>query len=564
MSLSHEPPPPAGESGPALSRAWPLLLLAAIYIGGVVAQQPSAWFGHYHDDTLYLVSAQALARDGAYTLPSVPGEPAQTKYPVLYPALLAIGLGLAGDAEVVSAGVAAGVTVNILAGLLLLYSAWRLAAQLGLGRIQRLVVTGCIALHPVVVHLSAQILSETVFAALLVTGLVRAHDDLSAARKRVPWLSALLLALAVASRTAGLAGVGGMAIAAWMRGRRHTALAWVLATGAIFVGHQAWSLSAGWRPEPGDSAGWVQTMSFYTSYVRFWFLSVSDLPTFLAQLQFNVSEALKAPAVLIFHMPIQGFEGSWLQALGVMLSLGAVKGLWPVWKVSRHPAISGFLMYWPVVLVWNFPLAERLLLPWLAVLLCGAVLEISAAVSAATSAFRERRPVPDRVASALILAALAVLVGYSLRWSWSRHDALWAAAAAKSRQQEAREAVWERLRTELAADSIVISYDDAELFLRTGRRAVRPIAFRTSAFYLQSEAVLAEDLERLGDVARATGANAWLTLPADFRLETGRDEIVASTAEWLRDHATALDAVPPPAALHGLASGSTGVAARWR
>src|SRR5574340_1031798 len=54
-----------------------LLYLASLHMAGN--------FGRYHDDTLYFSSAQALAQGRGYILPSLPGNPPQTKYPILYP-----------------------------------------------------------------------------------------------------------------------------------------------------------------------------------------------------------------------------------------------------------------------------------------------------------------------------------------------------------------------------------------------------------------------------------------------------------------------------------------------
>src|SRR5437899_11018338 len=47
-------------------------------------------FGDLHDDSFYYVSAKSLADGGGYRIESLPGEPAQTKYPPLYPLLLSI------------------------------------------------------------------------------------------------------------------------------------------------------------------------------------------------------------------------------------------------------------------------------------------------------------------------------------------------------------------------------------------------------------------------------------------------------------------------------------------
>src|SRR5262249_20292926 len=47
--------------------------------------------GVFHDDAVYVVSAESLAEGRGYRLLNLPGAPAQTKYPILYPAVLAVG-----------------------------------------------------------------------------------------------------------------------------------------------------------------------------------------------------------------------------------------------------------------------------------------------------------------------------------------------------------------------------------------------------------------------------------------------------------------------------------------
>src|SRR6266478_423278 len=47
-------------------------------------------FGYYHDDSLYLVSAKALATAQGYRVISLPGNPVQTKSPPAYPFLLSL------------------------------------------------------------------------------------------------------------------------------------------------------------------------------------------------------------------------------------------------------------------------------------------------------------------------------------------------------------------------------------------------------------------------------------------------------------------------------------------
>ena len=46
--------------------------------------------GIYHDDGIYLVTAKALAEGKGYRIISLPGELPQTKYPILFPAVLSV------------------------------------------------------------------------------------------------------------------------------------------------------------------------------------------------------------------------------------------------------------------------------------------------------------------------------------------------------------------------------------------------------------------------------------------------------------------------------------------
>src|SRR3990170_7346602 len=46
--------------------------------------------GVYHDDGIYLVTGKALAEGKGYRIISLPGELLQTKYPILFPAVLSV------------------------------------------------------------------------------------------------------------------------------------------------------------------------------------------------------------------------------------------------------------------------------------------------------------------------------------------------------------------------------------------------------------------------------------------------------------------------------------------
>ena len=74
---------------PYLAKWAPLaivVLLIPVYARYLV--QPA--IGYYHDDGIYVVNALSLASGHGFRTISLPSELFQTKYPVLYPAILAL------------------------------------------------------------------------------------------------------------------------------------------------------------------------------------------------------------------------------------------------------------------------------------------------------------------------------------------------------------------------------------------------------------------------------------------------------------------------------------------
>ncbi len=65
-----------------------VLAALAVYVAVVIARAPRI-IGEYEDDGIYLATAKSLADGHGYHHPHLPGTPGQTKYPILYPLLLA-------------------------------------------------------------------------------------------------------------------------------------------------------------------------------------------------------------------------------------------------------------------------------------------------------------------------------------------------------------------------------------------------------------------------------------------------------------------------------------------
>src|SRR5271155_146459 len=65
-----------------------LCCILILYVVAVFQFNPAVLFGKTQDDSLYFTSAKSLADHQGYILPSVPGQPVATKYPILFPWIL--------------------------------------------------------------------------------------------------------------------------------------------------------------------------------------------------------------------------------------------------------------------------------------------------------------------------------------------------------------------------------------------------------------------------------------------------------------------------------------------
>src|SRR5437870_12014220 len=66
------------------------IILLAIALAFRALNHHLPFFGLYQDDAIYVVTAKSLAEGHGYRILSLPGEPFQTKYPILYPLVLSV------------------------------------------------------------------------------------------------------------------------------------------------------------------------------------------------------------------------------------------------------------------------------------------------------------------------------------------------------------------------------------------------------------------------------------------------------------------------------------------
>ncbi len=497
------------------SRACWVLAAGLLFFSSYVAWlKPINFFSRYHDDAIYFSSAQSLARGQGYRLLSVPGNPPQTKYPVLYPWLLSWIWRVEPSFP---ANLKWALAMTPLFGCGFLVASFLLLRRFkGVGEWPALFAVLLCAYDPVFLRLNAALLSEVPFMAFAMTAALAADHALEN-KNRTGWvgLATALAALSVLTRSIGVGVVAGLAAAALYRRAYRYAAVFCLGFFPVLL----------WRSTPVSPGepGWVQTWLYYTSYLGFWMRSVPNLEVLQAMFWSNVRDLLVMPAEFCFFPPLGG-ERSYLgQLLSITLTFGIGAGIVRQARADRwRPIHFVFLFYAPFTLLWNYPIMNRFLMPFVPLFWAGVWVEGRRLVSMVAAHLRRGRPIAERIVAGVFTVAL-VAIGVlavsnylgGIRKGRRAEGEQWAAYTQEKRQ------AYDWIQRNTAPDTRLLALDDVVLYLYTGRQAMWPLAFTTASFFSSDVEILRSELDHLTDVARHIGARYWVTVEGDQNFPTG-------------------------------------------
>ena len=367
-----------------------------------LALLPSAWLawtwrampqlGLYHDDAIYLVTAKSLAEGNGYRIASLPGGPYQTKYPPLYPALLAAvwRLDPSFPANLPN------VMLLAWAGLVaFVFLTWRLLRAAGFSEWESGGLAAFAALSPAAVLFGLLAMSELWFGALLVASIM-------AAGRGQAGRAGLLGALAFLTRSAALPLLFTTPLTyLWRRDFRRAAVFFATMAPAV-AGWQWWSLA--------HRAPSSQATLFYTDYFGFYLrdVTLAGLPELIF---FNVNLAVKAIGELFIFDTDNGFGAL---TVSRVLTTALVSGCVRLARAGRLVHYGAFALgYTAQFLVWNYPPTQRFFLPLLPLLAAGGWRELQTLGATVAGGFRKRG------AERVVALAMCGLVGF-LGWQWAR------------------------------------------------------------------------------------------------------------------------------------------------
>jgi hypothetical protein len=494
-----------------------LLTTLLAHLSSVVALNPPSLFGLSQDDTLYFSSAKALAEGRGYILPSLPGAPAATKYPILYPWLLSWIWRLNPNFP---ANIAWGVTLTYffsVAAIALSYLFCRSSLQLS--RLSSLAATAFVALHPTFIVYSARVMSDVPFAALTLCLLLFGCATVRGSSPRWSLLAGLACSLCIAMRLAGIALLAGMLIALAARKLWSCAFLFLAscAPGVAYFAYQTWFRVPSSPPVPFSSSlpGWQQTWFYYTSYTAFRHLDSPDL---------HAAGTLLLNQILYFVSALAGFFVSplserniafWFVSsliLTMLLLFGVLREF-----TGGKPSVpvSLFLCYALLLVGWDYVEWGRFLLPFLPLLV----------VLVATNGWRCLAGLyvagSDWLSRALLLTA--VLVGGALAaaiaWNYGTLDRRSLAEARFQREVSGSEKqqAYDWLRANTRPGDVIIATEDGLAHFYTDRTFINPTVLLPYDVYDRQR--LARDLDHMMDVAAALKARYWLITAQDSQTQ---------------------------------------------
>jgi hypothetical protein len=413
-------------------------------------------FGDLHDDSLYYVSAKSLADGGGYRVESLPGEPSQTKYPPLYPLLLSIAWHI--DPQFPH-NLPIAAWISWLAFPAIMIQLLWVFPRLGITGWRSWLLMALVALNPYMLVFSSTLVSELAFTALMLAALLLTERETRSAAIA----AGVVAGLAYLTRSAGIVFLLAGPLYLWMRHKRREAVLWAAAMLPFVVGWTIWTRLH--QVSTSDPA-----LMYYTDYFRYelYSLSLRDLPLFLWR---NIDGLLFGLGSLVLPNVFSSFL---FKIAAEVIAIAMIAGV--LRMVRRGQGVLYALLAaasCAQLIVWHFPPNERFVLPLFPLALAGLMTEMEHLYSMLRAGLHHRDAGQRVVAAGMLLAVASILIGAVGLQVYAGQVLLPEQEIAHRAGNMDRLAAYAWIRTELPPDALLLSSEDALVFLHTGRHAMR-------------------------------------------------------------------------------------------
>lgn len=446
--------------------------------------------GYFQDDSLYLASAKSIAEGNGYRIASLPGQPYQTKYPPLYPALLALIWKLDSSFP---ANLPKVMLLQWLLGLMYLAAVslvmWKTPT---LRTATKMAVVVFVATAPAFINLSLAIMPETLFASFALLTICLVGLDCRPS-PLFALLAGVCASAAFLAKTAALPLLVAVPLALIWRKRP-----WAAALFAVppLVAAATWTTWVLTHRSPASDLN----LLYYTDYLGFYLktVSVRDLPPIVSV---NLAALVENTGRLVLFFPP---AGPGMKILHIVLGLLVlVPTGWFLWKL-RAPALTLFAaLYTAQALVWNYTPNERFFFPFLFLLVAGFLEGLNQLLG---------RLAPVRLRGGIWVACVSALVAWSLLQTRSYLTEL-LPELRRGRDRLVCASRW--VDANIPPGRRFLAYRDVDLFLYTGRRGIRMICL-PAPYYRLDRAEAEKLLRRMPAYAHSAGLGYMLCDRLDY------------------------------------------------
>ena len=418
-------------------------------------------FGSLQDDAIYMLSAQSMSEGNGYRLAHLPGAPAQTKYPPLYPAALA--LVWAWQHNLSTALHAVGF-IGAVSALAIAWLSCRLFLVFGFEKAAAVLLAAFVLSNGTLLHLSIFAMTELPYTAFLLATILL--GEMAGARSwRWSLATGLVAGLAYLTRTAALPLAITIPAILLLRRRWRHAVAFLAGLAPAIISWQIW-LSA----HPPNAQDWV--LRFYTDYAGMERATVTWSNA--GQILYTNFDTLLTGfgnlAVFLIGYSEVGHHAARLIAIAAIMGACRLSRRANCWNYAAYA-----LVYCGILTVWHYPPNERFTLPLMPLLLAGLWTEAGHLIGTVQASWRKPEP-SQRVAAAGVAAALSA---FAVFFVWSIADArllkLPAGAALDRTSTAQLRAAFAEVARRTPSDAVILSDQDGLLYLHTARRAYRTI-----------------------------------------------------------------------------------------
>jgi hypothetical protein len=427
--------------------------------------------GLYHDDAIYVITAKALAQDQGYRLINIPHSPVQTKYPIIYPALLAIIWCLWPSFP---ENLLAMQSLSLLASAITIGLCYLYLVRFGYCKRSIAASAGLLcATSSEFLYFSTVTLSEMPFALLLILALWKldSHVIASSSSRTSQFFLGIFLCLPFLCRTIGAPFIAaGLVIIYFAKRPVH----WVaLGSAILFFPWVIWAIN-GWH-----FLGRGSDLRYYTDYISWW--KSAALPSIFHIVFYNLIGVLSNSCNFVFQLfsKMMSRIHSFCQ-IGFVLFVGAIPWVIIVSKLRQLNILAWFLsVYLTIILLWPWP-PGRFLVPILPILVPYLLIGILVI---------GQRLFSRSLFQIVLIAGMIVIVISNMTQVHTIHqknqltglpfvdsDVSWSSY----------ERTFDWLRANTPVEAVVASGLDTMIYLYTGRQGFRPFQHKPlSLFYGQ-------------------------------------------------------------------------------